>query len=114
MTRYRQGMDSAKTWWTYEVRISIPPAPLMKLKAALLHSSNSFEQFAFDERIDRVESARESKATDSSPSMAGTTQERICVWVCRRMVHHINDQSMAALTKASAITSKIRDGVCVA
>lgn len=107
-------MDLAKTCLTYEVRISIPPAPLMMFKAVLLHSSRSFGQLAFDERSDRIGSARESKADDSSPSAAGTTQERICVWVCRRIVHHINAQSMVALMKASAITSKIRDGVCFA
>lgn len=100
--------------WTYPARISIPPAPLMRFKAVLLHSSSSFEQFTFDERIDRVGSARETKAIDSSPSTAGTTQVRICVWVCRRIVHHINAQSVVTLTNASAITSKIRDGVCFA
>ena len=115
MTRYGQGMDLAKIlYWTYPARISIPAAPLMRFKAVLLHSSSCFVQFAFEERTDRVGSARPSKAIDSSASTAGTTQERIWAWVRRRMAHHINTQSMVALTKASAITSKIRDGVCFA
>jgi len=80
----------------------------------LLHSLSSFGQLAFDERSDRIGSARESKADDSSPSTVGTTQERIGVWVCRRIVHHINAQSMVALMKASAITSKMREDVCFA
>src|SRR3954468_3727183 len=104
MMGYRQGMNLAKTYWTYAARISIPPAALMRFKAVLLHSSSSFEHFASDERIDIVGSARPSKAVVSSPSTTGTTQERICVWVCRRIVHHITDQSMVALTKTSATT----------
>ena len=114
MMGYRQDINLARRYWTYAARISIPPAALIRFKAVLLHSSSSFEQFAFDERIDIVGSARPSKAVVSSPSTAGTTQERIGVLVCRRIVHHNTDQSMVALTKRTAITSKIRDGVCFA
>lgn len=97
-----------KKCWTYEVIITKAPAARMMAKAVSLHSPRTFEQFLFDERIDRAVSPRLSTAVRSSRSTQ-KIHARNSILRYRQIMFHTSAQRMSRLRKASRIVSKMRE-----